>query len=78
MPPDGYDTVTLPGELVAQIDDHAKSIGADSRADAIRSLFDGYDSRVSARVVDVDRDVLRDIATETARASADELETRLQ
>ncbi|MFP4117235.1 MAG: hypothetical protein ACLFSD_00080 [Salinivenus sp.] len=78
MPPDGYEAVTLPVELVAQIDDHANAIGADSRADAIRSLFGGYDSRVSARVVAIDTSVVDDIAAAAGAKAADELEGRLR
>jgi len=63
MPPEGYETVTLPERLVAELDHHSKSIGASSRAEAIRSLLDGYDSRVSARVTDIESGVYEDMAT---------------
>lgn len=78
MPPEGYTTVTLPDELVAQLDDHANAIGALSRADAVRSLFDGYETSVSARVVEIENDVIEDIAGRVAASTADELEERLR
>jgi len=40
MPPEGYETVTLPNELVADIDG---IVGYDSRAKAIRALLSAAD-----------------------------------
>jgi metal-responsive CopG/Arc/MetJ family transcriptional regulator len=39
MPPKGYTAVTLPKEVVKEIDDHAERIGVESRVEAIRSLL---------------------------------------
>lgn len=78
MPPDGHTSVTLPNELVAQLDEHAQAIGARSRADALASLFDGYDSRVSARVEEIDAAVIDDLAATLGPKVAEELEGRLR
>lgn len=78
MPPEGYETVTLPTELVAQIDSHANAIGAESRSQAIQSLFDGVDTRASSHVVSVDSGVLNDISNTLADDIATELEARSQ
>jgi len=40
MPPDGYETVTLPNDLVEQIDN---IVGYNSRATAIQALLDSAD-----------------------------------
>lgn len=40
MPPEGHTSVTLPDELVAELDRYAAGVGAGSRATALRMLLD--------------------------------------
>jgi len=72
MPPEGYSTLTLSDELLAQIDSHAKAIGAESRSKAIESLLDGYSSQVQANVVDMDAQIVTRIAEQAATELAKE------
>jgi len=83
MPPDGYDTVTLPTPMIDELD----ALGlADSRAGTIGKLIDEHtgvtdtDSpdETPARVVKMDTDVIEDIANAVARDTAEEVEGRLR
>jgi hypothetical protein len=48
MPPDGFDTVTLPVELIDELDRVAAEVSPDpSRPAAVRRLIDAYDTSVS-------------------------------
>jgi len=66
MPPDGHTSVTLPDELVEQLDDYAKATGAQSRADAVDALLEDAQLVVSSYVVEIDGSVVSEIANETA------------
>jgi len=48
MPPKGYETVTLPNDLVQRIDEHADSIGVGTRTAALRNLLAEYKRNQSA------------------------------
>lgn len=71
MPPEGYTTVTLPDELVAQIDDHPEP----TRADTIQSLLN---TGASKETVTVDGGSVDDIANQTAQKVVRELESTLR
>jgi hypothetical protein len=48
MPPDGFDTVTLPVELIDELDRVAAEVSPDpSRPAAVRRLIDAYDTSES-------------------------------
>jgi hypothetical protein len=79
MPPDGYETVTLPTELVEDID---SIVGYDSRARAIRALLDSADMPhehewpTQGCGVDTDAlvsDLVSQLPPKVAREVADEL-----
>lgn len=55
MPPDGYDTVTLPEDVVADLDAHADQMNARSRAEAIRALLSDGDA--ASVVADLQQEV---------------------
>lgn len=78
MPPNGYDTVTLPTELVEQIDERVSQLGYESRAEAIRTLLNPSEARMSAHVEVIDDPVIEDIAGRVATRTADELEGRMR
>ena len=73
MPPDGYDTITLPEETVEAIDEHAEAIGASSRAEAIEGLIESHDARVTAFVDELSDGAVEDIAARTSHRVAEEL-----
>mgnify|MGYP006301456181 CR=1 FL=1 len=75
MPPNGYDTVTLPTDLIEKLDDYA---GDSSRADAIRSLLSESDDGTDARITDIDDDVIDDLVSRFATETASEVEDRLR
>lgn len=78
MPPDGHTTVTLPDELVDELDSMAQALGASSRADAIEMLLSDYDPRVSAYVTEIDGGVVDDLTSQIAAKTAEELQGRLR
>ena len=81
MPPNGYETVTLPTDLLADLDEYADATGADSRATAIRALLDNHTpfeddtDPEGVRVEAVDEGALDDVASRTARRVVEELDT---
>ena len=75
MPPNGYETVTLPTDLLADLDEYADATGANSRATAIRALLDGDADPEAVRVEAVAEGALDDVANRTARRVVEELDT---
>jgi Arc/MetJ-type ribon-helix-helix transcriptional regulator len=78
MPPKGYDTVTLPVSVVAMIDDRVENSYCESRAEAIRTLLESSETRVSSHVESVEDGVIEDIAGRTAARAVDEMEGRMR
>jgi Arc/MetJ-type ribon-helix-helix transcriptional regulator len=78
MPPNGYETVTLPTEVVEMIDQRVGRGYCDSRADVIRTILEPSEKRVSAVVEVIDDDVLEELAARTAVRTADEVEERMR
>lgn len=72
MPPDGYETVTLPERIVERLD----ALDGRSRAAAVRMLLDEYESDDGDSALG--DDVIEDIATRTATKTADEVEGRMR
>jgi hypothetical protein len=82
MPPDGYETVTLPTPMIEELDALALS---DSRAGTIGKLIDEHTGdgdntpfETPARVVKMDADVIEDIANRVASDTADEVQGRFR
>jgi len=78
MPPKGYETVTLPNDVVELIDERVDPGPYESRADALRSLLEPNEVRASARVEVIEDKVLEDIAGRVAARTADEVEGRMR
>lgn len=78
MPPDGYETVTLPKALVERIDEHAEQIGVDSRTAALRNLIAEAETSDNTESVELDRGTITDIANETSNQVVRELESTLR
>lgn len=80
MPPDGYDTVTVPESTKATLEDLAGD--DESIASVIERLADGVESDDGTLTTDEFeaqmRDFVEDIASTTSRRTADELESRLR
>jgi hypothetical protein len=74
MPPDGYDTVTLPVELIDSLDDYADRSDVTSRADAVRLLL--ADGRVSHGA---DPDAIADaVADRVTTPNADDIRVAVE
>ena len=78
MPPEGYDTVTLPTDVVEQIDERVEAGAYESRAEALRAALDSGDLRMSARVEAINDGVIDDLAARVAAHTADEVEGRMR
>jgi len=78
MPPEGYDTVTLPKGLVQRIDEHAESIGVDSRTAALRNLLATSTTPESDSEGQLSQSAIDDIATQTSNQVVRDLESVLR
>ena len=78
MPPKGYQTVTLPNDVVEMLDERVDPGPYESRADALRSLLDPSDMRMSAQVEVIKDDVLEELAGRVAAKTAEEVEGRMR
>jgi hypothetical protein len=76
MPPEGYETLTVPKGLVQQLDD----LPGDSHTATLRHLLAEYrtDGNTDAECVELTRSAVDDIATETASRVSQEVEQSLR
>jgi hypothetical protein len=76
MPPEGYETITVPKGLVQQLDD----LPGNSHTATLHHLLAAYrtDGQTDAESVELTRSAIDDIATETASRVSQEVEQSLR
>lgn len=78
MPPEGYETITLPSNVVERLDNLADEINNPSRASVIVACMNAYESEESSDTVALDGGSVDDIANQTAQKVVRELESTLR
>jgi len=78
MPPEGYETVTLPENLVERIDNMADEMNNPSRASVILTCLNAYEQDENTEYAQLDAGTISDIANQTSNQVVRDLESVLR